>query len=301
MRWAVLCAVVLWGCGDDAPMTSRDAAGVDNTVVDVTATDAPIDAPADALVCPAAVAGTLGGTCTMDSQCDSVTNAADGLCLRGLQGSVTWPAAGFCVSKVDTCTDDASCGTGGQCITLTGAMLKFCVPTCSNAACECPADQLCASSFIGDPFAAGKTACMPGLAAANDGSACDDFGDCDQGSVCRRDVEFPGGYCQRIGCTIGNDATCAGADGHCIDLAVAESTPVMGSGCVDACTNDNECRVADAYRCFDAGATIGKFCRHPHVGDACVIDGDCGDAATWECKTGVGFPGGMCTFQTECT
>jgi hypothetical protein len=46
-------------------------------------------------------------------------------------------------------------------------------------------------------------------------------------------------------------------------------------------------------RRFDAGGANPDYCRHPHVGDACVDAGDCGGGA-WVCHAGAG---GYCTQE----
>jgi hypothetical protein len=173
---------------------------------------------------------------------------------------------------------------------------------CETDPCTCPADQVCATSLAGDPFDPGQTACLPGLASAEDGDACVDIGDCNANSLCLvENPEHPGGECNRSGCTVGTDSTCtAGGDGHCVTKASLENGVGLGTRCVDACTTSNDCRQGDGYRCFDGGGTVGKYCRHPHIGDACTVDSDCGNAAEWDCMTGASFPGGYCTLAAAC-
>lgn len=145
-------------------------------------------------------------------------------------------------------------------------------------------------------------ACFPAADAAIDGDPCVSFGECAIESTCREEpLEYPGGQCQRVGCTVGDDTTCAtGGDGHCVDARLVSLGVRTGTACVDACTVDGDCRIADGYRCVDGGAGVGRYCRHPQAGDACAIDADCGGAMLWDCKVGVTYPGGMCTPTTGC-
>jgi hypothetical protein len=52
------------------------------------------------------------------------------------------------------------------------------------------------------------------------------------------------------------------------------------------------------YVCFDGSARgLGKFCRHPNVGDTCTTVDDC-SGLPWNCRNaGAGFPGGYCTIE----
>jgi hypothetical protein len=228
----------------------------------------------------------------------------DGVCLRGPQGATTWPAEGYCVNKIDTCTTDASCGANNECVTINDPLgaFKACVPACGTGACVCSNGQICAGSFSGSALAGGDVACFPGNASATDGDPCNGFGECAQDSICLQDpLEYPGGQCHRIACTIGTDSTCAtGGDGHCIDYSLITAGLNAADVCVDQCTVDADCRQADGYKCFDGGAGVGKFCRHPQAGDACAVATDCGSAVLWTCKTGLTFPGGMCTPIPAC-
>ena len=277
------CALLAAACGDNIKPEQ--------------AVDAGIDGPA----CPARATGAVGGPCTMDAQCDSAVGAGDGLCLNAALGGIGWPEAGYCVNKIDLvsadcsngCHGDADCGAGNVCISVGGCN------ACAAACCEgnaCPDGQVCATSLIGDEL--GRSACLPGSATAIDGATCTGFSGCAVGSICFADqFENPGGYCSTVGCTIGDDSTCAtGGDGHCIPL----DTVTSGTGCVDRCESDSDCRVANGYRCFDGGGSIGKYCRHPQAGDACTTATDCGVAGTWFCKTGVQYPGGYCTPIPQC-
>lgn len=287
-------ALALAACGDNLnPGGPVDAATIDAAI------DAPTDAAIDARVCPQVAAGQPGGPCSSDAQCDSASGAGDGYCLVNAQGGVTWPSQGYCINRLGTCTMDSQCGAGNVCVTIdagTPDAFSACMTGCAADPCACPDGMLCAASFSGSPL--DKMACVPGNAGAIDGSPCAGFGDCDVNSICRNDgFEFPGGQCMQVGCTIGTDTTCSsGGDGHCIDPGFVTA----GTGCVDRCDTDADCRMADGYECFDGGGTVGKYCRHPATGDACAADGDCGAAAIWDCRTGASYPGGYCTIQNAC-
>jgi hypothetical protein len=299
---ALLLTIPVIGCGDNKMVDSTvDSAVIDAPMIDSTPIDAP-PPPVDAN-CPALAPGAIGGPCTLDTQCDSASGAADGFCLRGMQGSVMWPAAGYCVLQTE-CTTDVSCGAGNRCVTINdpGGAFKACLPACGTGACACSNGQICATSYVGSPLNPGQTACLPGDNTAHDGDSCTQFADCFQDSLCLSDAfETPGGQCGRVGCTLGTDLTCAtGGDGHCVDLAQITTGQNSGTVCVDRCTTNTDCRGAEGYKCFDGGGTIGKYCRHPQAGDACAAAADCGDIAIWDCKAGATFPGGMCTLRTAC-
>ncbi len=290
-------ALLLVACGDNLQV------GGDDDDVDAAQVDAPlpVDARVDAMVdasCPLRAAGQVGGPCTTDVQCDSSTGAADGFCLNAALGGIGWPAAGYCVTRIGTCTLDSQCGTGNLCVTINdpGGAFSACMPACGSAPCECSDGQVCSNNLATSPM--NKMACMPGNRSSIDGEPCTGFGECDINSICRSDnAEHPGGQCMQIGCTIGNDSTCtSGGDGHCAMPGFVSA----GNGCLDACVTDANCRLAEGYRCFMGTAQQGRFCRHPQTGDACAVDSDCGDAGIWDCKTGGSFPGGYCTLQQAC-
>jgi hypothetical protein len=283
----LVCALV--ACGDNIkPGGPGD--------IDAPAVDGPVDAPIDAQACTARDMGEVGGSCTADADCDSAQGAGDGLCLNNLLDSgAPWPAVGYCINRLGGCTMDSECGDGNVCVDLGGGA-RACMQGCSAGPCECPDTMICSDGFVNTPVQ--RMVCVPGNLDAIDGAPCTTFGDCDEHSICLDDgFEHPGGQCMQLGCALGNDTTCSsGGDGHC-------SNPDLlggGTGCLDVCTTNADCREADGYECFDAGGTIDQFCRHPATGDACTADADCGSAVVWECKTGVTFPGGYCTIRQEC-
>lgn len=308
---ALSCVAVLSACGDNLTPAERVDAAADAPDPDApidSSIDAPIDAAIDAGIdanCPGRTPGQVGGACISDANCDSGAGTGDGFCLRGMVGTVTWPAQGFCISQYEACTP-TSCGPNNICATISDPLGDFraCLPACAaTGPCACANGQICASSFSGSVLQNGAMACFPGNNAATDGDPCIGFGECQQDSLCLADsLEYPGGQCHTIGCTIGDDSTCAtGGDGHCIDYSSITAGTNQGAVCVDRCTADTDCRMADGYRCFDGGPNVGRFCRHPQAGDACTADADCGNPNVWDCKVGLTFPGGSCTPTPACT
>jgi hypothetical protein len=296
------------GDAGDASITAFDASQADASEGDDAGSpaDASTDAGADAgFVCPVPAAGKVGGSCANDVDCESALGAGDGVCMKPGFGDVVWPAGGFCLGKVDACTIDADCGPNNLCATVNDPVngaYKACLPACQTGGCVCGAGTACANWVAGIALAGGRTACLPGNGGASDGDPCASFGDCAEHSTCAADpLEHPGGQCRRFGCTPGNDATCnPNGDGHCIDEGLVTAGVALADVCVDACAVSGDCREAEGYRCFDAGGSVGKFCRHPQAGDACASDTDCGDAALWDCKTGAAYPGGSCAPATPC-
>lgn len=297
--------VSIAGCGDNLKITDPvDAALIDAPDIDAVPIDAAVDAvPIDAS-CPARPAGQPGGACTSDAQCDSAVGAGDGFCLRGDLGSIVWPAQGYCVNRTDVlggtpCATDAQCGDGNLCATINdpAGAYNACLPACATAGCECPDGQACATSFFNAPLANGDSACLPGNPASQDGAACTEFGQCAVDSQCVNETfEYPGGQCSRVGCTVGDDSTCAG--GHCVNLADITSGFNTGTTCVDTCVNDSDCRMSEGYECVTGPGSVGRYCRHPQVGDTCTTAADCGDAAMWTCSDRL--PGGACTVVNAC-
>ncbi len=298
---AVIDAAAIDAAAIDAAVI--DAAVIDAAVIDAAVIDAtPIDAPVDAPICPAPTPGAVGGPCAVDSNCDSAAGLGDGICMRHSIAGTTWPGTGYCVNGIESCTDDASCGAGNQCVMVGDAAgaFRICLPACGVGPCACPAGQVCAAWYAGAPILGGDVACLPGSPAAVDGDVCDSFGDCAPNSRCLDDrFEYPDGQCHRVGCAIGDDTTCAG-DGHCVAMAALTTGVEAGTACVDRCSVDSDCRFVSGYRCVDGGPEVGRYCRHPHAGDGCVLDEDCGAPGDWDCETGPTYPGGLCTPQLAC-
>jgi hypothetical protein len=132
-----------------------------------------------------------------------------------------------------------------------------------------------------------------------DGDACTDAGDCAASSVCSDNpFESPGGYCVTVGCTVGDDSTCApGGDGVCVDSDPFDGNPAI---CVDRCGSPGECRESEGYTCVSIGVGVsGCLSDHAGAGSGCGNDSQCG-RSPWECVTDDGFPGGYCG-ATDCS
>lgn len=270
----LLCIAAV-ACGGDRPPAPPAA--------DAGPTDAAVDSPVP--TCPGFPAGATGSRCASDADC-----LLDGaICFDEGEGYLV---DGYCTRA---CEADADCGGGAFCAELVGIQpgdagppesLRLCVARCCDGA-ACPDGLLCQSIFAG--FAdIGGPGCMPGDPDARDGDACEGAFACNVDSVCLASPETPGGYCTTIGCTVGDDRTCApGGD------AVCGRTEDLDRGfCVDTCSSDADCRGAEGYRCEGLGA--GGVCAHAQVADTCRADVDCG-LDPWVCRPAAEFPGGHCT------
>jgi hypothetical protein len=223
--------------------------------------------------------------------------SGDGFCLNNTLPIFPFPAVGYCINKVTgtelACDNNDDCGAGNVCASTKGD--RACFLGCAADPCACPNGMICTDSFSGTPI--GTMACIPANVTSIDGATCTTFGDCDRDSICLADgFENPGGQCLQVGCTAGQNDTCtSGGDGFC-----TQDTELVGANtvCLDQCVTNADCRTQEGYFCISDAQ--GKFCRHPRTGDACVADGDCGNPALWDCKTGAAFPGGYCTLQQGC-
>lgn len=281
--------VLSTACSDDDPAADAAPGNPDASVVDGAVPDAEIpDAiQYDAIPCPARAMGDVGGPCTAHTDCDTSQGAGDGFCLRGLSGGVIrWPSEGYCV-VFNGCTMDSDCGANNVCASFDG--FATCMPECCLGV-ACPGGQICSDSLFADTL--NTDTCIPGDNGATDGDSCDTFGDCHADSRCiNNPLEAPSGQCQTIGCTVGDDSTCAAnGDGHCI-------TDGEINYCVDTCTQTTDCNDAEGWECSDNGAD-GLYCDHPLVGDPCAADSECGNSPPWSCLMGATFPGGYCTSTT---
>lgn len=280
-------AVAVVGCGDDGGSNTRDS-GMgqgDGATNDGAQSDSGSS-------CPAPAFGELGGPCGSSIDCGQ-----DGLCRRGKVGDIVYPDEGYCISKFGICNTDTDCGAGNQCLRFD--TYRACYPSCQTADC-CGAGFICSNRWNRDTFQDAKKTCVPATLGALDGAACTDIGDCAPGSRCVVNAEFPGGSCQTLECSLADDTTCAaGGDGNCVDDDAIDTNHAGGLDelCVDTCVNPTDCRTG--YTCFDGGAS-GKYCRAPHIGDACIDDSSCGDPAIWDCRTGTGYPDGYCTLAAAC-
>lgn len=297
-RWLLpsIAFALACGCGgDDDGGSAVDGAPSDASSQSDDAALSDGAAP-DAFYCPANPAGELGGACDADTT-DSC--GTDGTCLEGAIEAVVFAPEGYCVRTdfTDTyCAADGDCGAGGVCaeVAFPGAAARVCLPACCDFM-TCPAHQACFETFNGAVM--DKAACVPGSAAAVDGQACDGIYECNEASRCLDDFENPDGACETQGCTPGSNAGCHGGDLCIVD---DEQPPYDEGICVVGCDGDTDCRMAEGYVCFDpdGGTPDDEYCRHPHVGDPCGDELDCGGAG-WTCLPDPSFPGGTCT-QAGC-
>lgn len=246
------------------------------------------DAGADAspIACDAPAAGMPGSPCGAPADCDSAEGAGDGRCLNAAQRDVNWPETGYCVRICPA--EAADCGAGTFCFAQEGAAQVLCLPTCCEGG-ACASGYACSTAFLGQEI--GAAICMPGDPSAADGTPCGSVAECDVDSNCAPDQSGTSGLCTTIGCTVGDDATCApGGDGHCVDEDGEGGAPAH---CVDPCEETADCATADGQRCDEDG----MFCRHSEIGDPCGADGECG-LTPWDCRTEADddFPGGYCTI-----
>lgn len=281
---ASLLVLLVAACGSGDPPSGDDGGGTDGAAVDGTpAADAsPPDAPPpDASPPDAAPPLTpIGQPCPTGTECPTMMGS---ICLDEDDG---FPGEGYCSLG---CTADADCGPGAFCSPDLGGGGRLCFAACGPAG-TCDAGRVC-GQFLGGFLDLGQPACVPGNAAAIDGSACSGFFSCnaDQGCI-SNPFSLPGGYCVTVGCTVGDDSTCApGGDGRCIPQG-------MGGLCVDGCTTAADCRTAEGYTCVTA-APGTQICLYPAAGPGapCTDATECGPAGSpWQCLTGAGFPGGYC-------
>jgi hypothetical protein len=198
-----------------------------------------------------------------------------------------WPRTGYC-SQI--CAGDDECGKDAFCSDeLDDEGTRLCFQRCANNTCARPG-LVCASTVSGIVDLGGK-ACIPGRAAAKDGDVCAGLQDCNGGQLCvSNPFSMPTGMCVTVGCTVGDNTTCAvSGDGVCLPLS-----PTVGL-CIDSCANTNECRTAENHICKQPEGLPRGFCgpNVKEVGDACGKDTDCGPAP-WQCLEGPRFPGGYC-------
>ncbi len=236
--------------------------------------------------CPEPAAGTPGGACAVDTDCDTTPGAGDGFCLNQ-DDQTMWPASGYCVRFPATaCELDSDCPTGTACTVFVGT--RVCLPACCRAEdgrTGCSAGRICASGLFGEPLG-NQLICVPGNAEAEDGDPCSDFSGCNENSQCRVDpFRDPGGVCRTVNCR--NDDHCASENAVCMEIDELDLTE-----CFETCASDADCRIEDGHFCDER--MDPPVCRHGNVGEGCTEDRHCGQAP-WSCLTGPDFPGGYCT------
>jgi hypothetical protein len=268
----------LAGCNDNG-LASPDAA---------TAPDA--SSGADLLVLPDAGAqpdlppSSVGMPCPTGNECPS-----GWLCL-GQKIARSLPQDGYCTKS---CMNDPDCGAGAFCGPPFLNGVNYCWTSCdANMQCAAP-HRVCSRRLDGN-FDLVKTACIPGNPNAKDGDPCVSFEDCNRSQACLvNPFESPGGLCLTIGCTIGDNTTCApGGNPQCI--AVGGTLNL----CLAGCMANGDCRAAEGYVCQGAAPPKSGLCLYPHakIGDACTKDTDCGLVGSpWHCLTGAPFTNGYCS------
>jgi hypothetical protein len=175
----------------------------------------------------------------------------------GCTGSLGCPAGtvcgdGRCID--DACTPGAStCPTGTFCPETGGAGGP------SDCADPCTSSAECRSGYACKIFSAGSGCAQSGSGAT--GAACGSFRACAGSRIC---LSWTGGYCARAGCT--RNADCP-SDAYCV-----QAGGMLGTCVRDCYWSDDECRLAEGYRC------------------ACARD--IGGAVQWVClASGVSAPG----------
>ncbi|HTA18839.1 MAG TPA: hypothetical protein VK989_06080 [Polyangia bacterium] len=152
--------------------------------------------------------------CSPDQRCKSVVLANNGTPFDPTDDTVV----GYCQSLY-TSTPDAACHADTDCTTA-GA------DTCSTKYGLC--------------YKAG----------AATGAACTGDPGCDLGATCSKGVDFPGGYCQAIGCAVG---AAAGSVDACADtgsVCSQRSADVPLHACYEGCAASGDCaRLQQKYQC----------------------------------------------------
>ncbi len=223
----------------------------------------------------------VGKPCNNDFQCE-----AGFICIDEEEG---WPTTGYCT--ID-CEGDADCGGDAFCGPAFGDGVRVCFQTCTGNKCA-DAAHVCSQKLSGI-LDLGKLSCVPGKATARDGDACTGFADCRGSQVCLRNpFSIPTGMCLHVGCTPGDNSTCAATgDGACLAFG--------GTGlCLDTCSADTQCRQAEGHVCQENTVVASPgFCTYPHrePGQPCGTDRDCGPEP-WECLKGPRFPNGYCAAR----
>ncbi len=184
------------------------------------------------------------------------------------------PAGGYC-SK--TRTSDADRGWDSFCSPMTpGGGPRLCFQACATdeTACTGYPARICSQFVFGLDL--GQPACLWGNPVAEDGSPCDDAGDCNAGQGCLSNpFDVPGGLCLTFGCTVGDNTTCVGPDSICVDTGGGGGP---GTICLDTCTTSTDCRDAEGYACIMPPGVPVSFCFYPagDAGDSCAASTECG-------------------------
>lgn len=230
----VVCALALFGCGDDdrggTDTSTMSDGGVDTNVGIDTGTvgDAGTDTNTGRDTTPAVDTfsppgdGTLGSECNCDSDCSDDGADHPGFCLLGI--CMTRSSSGTCAEAGST----AECGAGSRCWNLEG-LEGICWPDCDSYDCEgaCDGDGSCAPTAETSCDPGCGIACGPGECSADnpDGVCASDTQSCIAGEcveVCA--PGNPDGYCP-------SGSTCT--DGRCISTSGCPSWMCTGATCGD--------------------------------------------------------------------
>lgn len=281
---AVLALVLaLAGCGDDG--------GFGPVILDLggSADDLGRDAASDG--------PDLVGTPALGQSCPGgISDCSGGLGCYAVATDPALPPQGYCTRS---CVGDADCGAGAFCGPAR-AGARVCWLRCPPSG-SCPDPRQICNRVLDGAFDLGQRACVPGNAAARDGSPCASFAGCNHDQSCLANpFEAPAGFCVTPGCKPGDSTTCASPAGQC--LAIPSVPP--SSVCLPGCTGDGDCRQAEGYTCGQLLPGFGpKVCQYRHPGLAgypCQVDTDCGAGNTpWKCLTSMAepgdLPGGYCS------
>jgi len=259
-----LTLVALTACGDDDAPVTPDAGSPDLGVPDLgpprsylfgpCVTDA--QCPGVGAVCRRASTGYPGGTCT--APCVDRTQCDDGItyhhclqqpdgesflceqrCLNGIdcgRGGYTCegdfpPSGGRCIGL---CTQDANCGEGAECNTLSAR----CVPTGTVPT---------SGGSYGEPCA-DNAGCRTGICSREESNTGAPTGN--NGGYCLGYCQLPPGYNSSdlfAGDTLPS-GTCTG-DAVCFPAINTQADGDLGA-CFDGCVQDSDCREDDGYFCF---------------------------------------------------
>lgn len=135
--------------------------------------------------------------------------------------------AGTCVAAA--CTSAASCPSGHGCpVAGPAGAARECGEACSVNS-DCKSSEACKW------FPEGRFCARRG--SAGNGAACTTFADCGGQRAC---LDWPGGYCARVGCETGADCE---SDTVCVDV---DGRNVCARDCI---ASDEICRLSGGYEC----------------------------------------------------
>lgn len=204
---------------------------------------------------------TVGAECIYDYQCGK-----DGICIAGFGGyqggycttmcEDSCPGGDLCVPSwggslcLDACAARADCREGYDCLGVTDAGDRACVPSCTVT--PCAEGEMC-DEVSGECYHDGPS---PPAGPCADSVECSDDGRCWSES----DTGLVGGFC-RVRC---DDESACGEGLTCIELG-------WHSACVQGCQKSSECR--DGWVCQPTEDDPGEgMCWY-----GCQSDEDCED------------------------